>query len=100
MAKRIIWSKQALNERKEILQYWKKHHQSATYSIKLNDLFKKAIRLIAMHPRVGRMTDMQNIRIKLVRDYLLVYEETDEALYILNIWHSSRNPDEFGVKKI
>lgn len=50
MVKRVIWSRRALNERKEILQYLKKHNQSTAYAVKLNDLFKKAAKLLATHP--------------------------------------------------
>lgn len=89
-----------MNERKEILQYWKKHNQSTAYSIKLDALFKKAVKLLAAHPRIGRLSDPEDVRVKLVRDYLLIYEETDEAIHILTIRHGSRNPDELGLKKL
>ncbi|HEY6503807.1 MAG TPA: type II toxin-antitoxin system RelE/ParE family toxin [Chitinophagaceae bacterium] len=74
MAKQITWTKRAQQDRKEILQYWRAHNQSSTYSIKLNRLIKKAINLVAAHPHIGRRTDIENVRVKLVRDYLIFYE--------------------------
>lgn len=94
MAKRIVWTENAHNERKEILLYWKNHNQSTTYSKKLNELIKKAIQLISAHPHIGRKTDVENVRVKLVRDYLLFYEETVDKIIILSIWDNRRNPDE------
>ena len=94
MAKRIIWTENAHNERKEILLYWKNHNQSTAFSKKLNELIKKAIQLISSHPHIGRKTDVKNVRVKLVRDYLLFYEETKDTIIILSIWDNRRNPDE------
>ncbi|MBA2328343.1 MAG: type II toxin-antitoxin system RelE/ParE family toxin [Bacteroidota bacterium] len=94
MAKKIIWSLRAVNDRKEILSYWKVRNQSKNYIIKLNLLFKKAIKSIAIHPHIGRKTDVEKIRIKLIKDYLIVYEETADAIEILTIWDNRRNPDD------
>lgn len=94
MAKRIVWTRKAHNDRKEILQYWKLHNQSDTYSKRLNGLFKKAISLIATHPNIGRRTSIENVRVKLVRDYLIFYEEVNTAIYILSVWDNRRDPDQ------
>jgi plasmid stabilization system protein ParE len=89
-----VWTENAHNERKEILLYWKNHNQSTVYSKKLNELIKKAIQLISAHPHIGRKTDVKNVRVKLVRDYLLFYEETKDTIIILSIWDNRRNPEE------
>jgi addiction module RelE/StbE family toxin len=94
MVKRIVWTENAHNERKEILLFWRNHNQSTVYSKKLNELIKKAIQLISAHPHIGRKADVKNVRVKLVRDYLLFYEETDDTIIILSIWDNRRNPDE------
>ena len=98
MAKQIIWSLRARNDRKEILNYWRVHNQSAVYSKKLNDLFKKAVVLIANHPGIGRKTDFENVRVKLVRDYLIFYEENENEILILTIWDNRRNPEDLKVE--
>jgi addiction module RelE/StbE family toxin len=94
MAKQITWTKRAQEERKEILQFWRINNQSTTYSRKLNGLIKKAIKLVAAHPHIGRRTDIENVRVKLVRDYLVFYEESEEQVFILSIWDNRRNPEE------
>jgi len=52
MAKQIIWSLRAQNDRKEILGYWIERNKSNTYSKKLNFLFKEAVKLVAKHPKI------------------------------------------------
>lgn len=94
MAKQITWTRRAQNDRKEILQYWRERNQSTAYSKKLNELIKKAIKLIASHPHIGRRTDIENVRVKLVRDYIIFYEESEEQIFILSIWDNRRNPEE------
>lgn len=92
MAKRIIWTKRAQQERKEILEFWKEHNKSKSYSKKLDHLFKKAIKLITTRPGIGRSTDIENVRIKVVRDYLIFYELINANIYILTILDSRQDP--------
>jgi toxin YoeB len=68
MAKKIIWTLKAQQERKEILHYWRIRNQSNSYSKKLNELFKQSILLVSTHPNIGRPTDIEDVRVKLVRD--------------------------------
>ena len=96
MAKQIIWSLQAQEDRKQILSYWNNRNQSSTYSKKLHHLFKEAIKLVSKFPQIGRQTDLENVRIKLVKDYLVVYEEDQNNIYVLKIWDGRRNPENFN----
>lgn len=94
MARKIIWSNKAQTDRKEILDYWWKRNQSNSYSKKLNLLFKKAIRLTAEHPNIGRQTDLgENIRIKIIRDYLIIYEVSETRIIVLTIWDARQDPE-------
>lgn len=66
MAKQIIWTKKAHQDRKEILHYWRIHNKSNEYGKKLNLLIKKATALVAAHPHIGRRTNIENIRMNLL----------------------------------
>jgi toxin YoeB len=96
MAREVVWSVRALEERREILDFWKRHNQSSAYSKKLNSLFKAAVRLIAEHPHVGRSTDMESIRVKIIRDYLMFYEVDQSKIYIHSIWDSRQDPSKLS----
>ncbi|PZX55850.1 type II toxin-antitoxin system RelE/ParE family toxin [Algoriphagus chordae] len=92
MVKKVVWTLRAEQDRKEILSYWKKRNKSNTYSIKLNGLFKEAVKIIQSNPHIGKLTNSGNVRSKIVKDYLMFYEEFPEELVILAIWDNRRNP--------
>ncbi len=92
MAKKIVWSIKAQNDRKEIFTYWNARNQSTVYSRKLNVLIIEAIKAISNFPNIGKLTGYKNTRVKIVRDYLIVYKELDSEIIILTIWDSRQNP--------
>ena len=98
MAKRIIWSYRAQQDRKEILAYWISRNKSKTYSIKLNSLFIEAIELLSVHPLIGKKTEIENVRIKIVRDYFITYRILESTIEVLTIWDSRQDPEKFREK--
>ncbi|WP_286754885.1 type II toxin-antitoxin system RelE/ParE family toxin [Roseivirga sp. UBA838] len=98
MVKRVIWSPRAQTERKEILDFWFKRNKSKTYSRKLNRLFKEAINLIIDYPEIGKRTDLENVRAKIIRDYIMFYEINVDELFILSIWDTRQNPENLELK--
>ena len=93
MAKQVVWTLRAQDDRKKILNYWRQRNKSAVFSIKLNQLFINTINLIADFPKIGKPTSDNNARIKIIKDYLMIYQETDTTIYILTIWDSRQNPE-------
>ncbi len=93
MVRQIIWSRRAQEDRKSIFSYWNKRNKSKVYSKKLNRLFIKAAELLAIHPNIGRVSNKENIRIKVVKDYLLIYEFTTKELRILSVFDTRQNPN-------
>ena len=86
MAKEVIWSETAQNDRKEIFTYWNNRNKSTLYSEKLNGLFNAAAEIIATHPQIGKLSGYRDTRMKIVRDYLIVYKEFAEYISIITIW--------------
>jgi addiction module RelE/StbE family toxin len=98
MAKRVIWSKRACNERKEILEYWFKRNGNKNYSKKLAQLFREKIKLISDYNYSGITTDFQDVRMTVCSDYLLFYEVKKEVIEILTVWDSRQDPDKINIK--
>jgi toxin YoeB len=98
MAKRIIWSHRAQTDRKEILEYWKNRTKSTTYSRKLDLLFREALSIIQDYPQLGKPTDDLKARIKIIRDYFLIYEETEDSIILLSIWDNRQDPEKLEKK--
>jgi toxin YoeB len=92
MAKRLIWSPRAQNDRKEILKFWQEKNKSNAYSKKLDSRFREAVKIIKDFPHIGKQTDVSNARVKIVKDYLLFYEDTENEIVILTIWDSRQDP--------
>jgi toxin YoeB len=85
MARQIIWTLSAHDERIKILEYWVRRNKSKVFSKKLNKLIVTAIKEVSKNPSIGRKTDFANVRVKIVREYLIFYEVTPKAIYILSI---------------
>lgn len=73
MAKQVIWSWRAQDDRKKILEYWVKRNKSTKYAKKLDRLFRSAIQLIKQFPQIGKITNDPRVRVKVVKEYLIVY---------------------------
>lgn len=95
MVKQIIWSRLAHNDRLNILDYWLQRNKSISFSKKLNQVFENTADLISKHPQIGKQTDIQHIRVKIVTDYLFTYRETEHSIEILTIWDSRQDPQKF-----
>lgn len=94
--KQVIWSVRAQQDRIAILEYWIKRNNSKTFSEKLFVLFNQAADLVSDHPKIGKPTNYGNVRFKVVRDYLLFYEDIENRIEILLIWDSRQNPEKLG----
>ena len=92
MAKRkIVWTNTANLERKDILEYWILRNKSKRFSLRLNYLILQTLEVLRENPTIGRLTNVNNVRVKLIREYLLMYEFTDSELIVLSIWDTRRN---------
>jgi toxin YoeB len=92
MAKRVIWTKKAVNERIEIIKYWIDKTGSNNYSRKLETKFRETIRNISDNNYLGKATDIEGVRLSIVSHYLLFYEVCQNHIEILTLFDSRRNP--------
>jgi toxin YoeB len=93
MVKKIIWTSRAQQERKDIFDYWNFRNQSFDYSIKLNELIKQTVDFLSQHPKTGRVTENENLRMHRIQNYLLFYEETESEIYIVSFWDGRQDPE-------
>ncbi|KUY30548.1 type II toxin-antitoxin system RelE/ParE family toxin [Elizabethkingia ursingii] len=97
-ARKIIWTQKANLERKAILEYWIERNKSKKFSIKLNKLIISTIKQVAETPSIGRKTDLENVRVKIIRDYLLFYEFDEDYLKVLALWDGRRDENSLQMK--
>lgn len=97
MAKRIIWSNKAKEERRKILEYWEMRNGNKNYSKKLAKQFREKVRYIAEFNHIGTATDIENVRVTVCGNYLLFYEIDQEFIKILAVWDARRDPDDLTL---
>lgn len=98
MAKRVIWSPDALNDKIEIYSYWNNRNKSKSYSRKLDRLFRDTIKSMLKTPSLGRKTNVENVKRIIARDYFIIYEEKELTLDILRIWDTRQDPNRLAYR--
>ena len=88
----------ARNDRMKILKFWSLHNKSNSYSKKLNLLFQTYTKIISQRPFIGKRTNLDDIRVQIIRDYLMIYKVADTKIYILTIWDARQNPEKLEFK--
>jgi toxin YoeB len=92
MARQIIWTEKAQKERIAIFTFWNIRNKSFSYSKKLDELIKESLKLICKYPLIGKRTDKENVRLKVLRYYLIIYEITEKEIVVLSLWDCRQNP--------
>ncbi len=92
MAKQIVWTEQAENQRIEIFNYWNNRNGSHTYSKKLNKKINKSVSTILNFPESGKLSRYMGIRVKIIRDYHMFYKESNNIISILAFVDMRRDP--------
>lgn len=90
----IIWTLSSTKGLKTIFSYYNSRNRSNTYSRKLYEEMTLLMNKIAQFPFIGKMTDKENIRYAVVKEYLLFYQINDNDISVLKVWNSRRNPTE------
>ncbi|CAM3291101.1 type II toxin-antitoxin system RelE/ParE family toxin [Aequorivita lipolytica] len=72
-------------------------NKSNVYSLKLFELFKESVDTISLNPKIGKATDIDNIRFVIVKDYLIFYENSIDKILIQRIWDSRQNPESLKI---
>jgi toxin YoeB len=55
------------------------------------------VNVLKSFPKIGRRTDDVKIRMKILNEYLIFYEETDDSIQILTIFDSRQAPDKLEI---
>ena len=97
MAKKIVWSESAIRDRVNIFQFWTWHNKSVTYSNRLELLLQTAADLIGQFPHIGIQTDKPDVRAKLVKNFRVLYRETEGTIEIIRVWDTRQSPDKLEI---
>lgn len=98
MVRRLEWSIEAINSRKNIFEYWNSRNKSKLYSKKLNKLFREGLQVVIRLPEFGQPTTEENIKFIIVSHFELFYKITPFRITVLEIWDTRQNPQDFPIK--
>lgn len=102
MVKRLTWSKKAVQDRKDILNYWNETNGNKNYSRKLNNEFNELLELLLLFPLLGRKVENHNSRFVVKGDYIIFYRISEikdiKNIEILNIWDNRRDPHKLKLQ--
>lgn len=98
MARRLIWSVEARNSRKNIFDYWNNRNKSKKYSRKLNLLFNTNLKIIIQLPESGKPTFQEDVKFIIVSHFEIIYKITPNEIVILDIWDTRQNPQISPIK--
>jgi plasmid stabilization system protein ParE len=99
MVRRIIWSKNALRDKVQILDYWHKRIGTKTYSRKLDKELRHSIKNLEKFPKLGRRLENTEIHFIVRENYQIFYKYKDEEIRILHIWDSRRDPEDLIIER-
>jgi toxin YoeB len=51
--------------------------------------------MLSIHPQLGRESTEKEVRIKVVKDYLILYKYSDTELRVMSIFDSRQDPEKF-----
>lgn len=92
MAKRIIWTDRAIKDRSAIYRFWTLNNNSSSYSIKLDSIFEETAVTLSRFPLIGKLTNRNNVRMFVIKHYIVFYKIIEEDIFIQSIWDNRQNP--------
>lgn len=98
---KVVWANEAKEALKQIY-YYIKNHQSIDVAKKVRDEIVSQTKTLVDFPEKFEkehylLNAEGDFRYKVVWSYKIIYEITSEAIYVLDIFHTSRDPS--NIKK-
>jgi len=97
---KIIWDDEAKKALRKIYKYIKNRHSIEVARKVRNEISSKAKSLKDFPDKLEREHHLEdepgNYRYKVIWSYKIIYEITKEAIYILDIFHTSRDPSDIS----
>lgn len=98
---KIIWDDEAKRSLRSIFNYIKNKESVRVAKKVKNEIVALTKELVIFPEKFEKepvlKDEPENYRYKVIWSYKIIYEVTDEAIYILDIFHTSRDP--FRIKK-
>jgi len=95
MAQKVIWTENAKNDLKIILDFWNEKNGSKKYSNFLLGKIREFEMFLTVFPKIGRSSKISNLRFCIVENnYSIYYLIRDSVSFIIHVWDNRRNPED------
>lgn len=94
MARKVVWTQNASDEWKHILDFWIDKTGNKKYSRKLDNKIRIILNYIKNNNYIGNITSYKNIRLVVSSHYKIFYKIDKEIIYLISIFDSRRDPKE------
>ena len=89
----VIWSENAMTERKNIFKYWNERIGSNLYSTKLLFAIRGRIKVIKENPFAFKANEFQDIRECAIGNYSIFYKVMENEIIVTSFWDNRQDPD-------
>jgi toxin YoeB len=96
--RKIIWSVPASQELISILDFYLIRNGNPAYSEKLLAEIDSIVSYLPEHPNLGKQTEDKIHRVLIRNNYEIFYRVEPEAIIIVTLWDSRRNPEEKPIQ--
>jgi toxin YoeB len=93
----VLWHQRAEHELDSVVQYWDKRNGSNQYSSKLIKQVTHSIDILRLFPKLGKTTNIPNVREYVLGDYSLFYTITNTDIGILSFWDNRQDRKNLSV---
>ena len=84
--RKVVWSKRAETELRQVLEFYIDRNQSNKYSLRLLNEVEKATGLLSSFPYLGKISDNGQTLVIVKDKFLIFYEVYSNAIAILSFW--------------
>lgn len=101
---RILWDNEAKKSLHTIYQYIK-HRESIGQAKRVRKKIIEEVRKISLFPQKSSRepnlkSEKGDFRFKVIWSYKIIYEVTENSILILDIFHTSRDPEDISTMQV
>jgi toxin YoeB len=96
--KKIVWSNNAKNELRKILEFYNERNGSEKYSLKILTETEELLKTLSKSEFIGRLTSNKKTRVIPMKVYLIFYEINENIIEIISFWDNQQDENKKRIK--
>jgi plasmid stabilization system protein ParE len=93
---KVVWSDTALNQRRQIFEYWNLRNGNTKYSERIRVSINNRIKLITKSPEAFLNVDFANTHVTVIEKFKLFYRIYSEIIMITAFWDTRQDPEKLS----